>query len=186
MPNRGTILVKYWCLFYVQDFPREGDPRAVFISDGHRPYAADILAPGPSENDSPRTAEAYRILDAYVEQPWRMREFENALIAAAEVLDEEEIGELEADPTDGEVDSDSDRGVDIAPIAPATIGGQRPDEAYDEHREVLDIALIPEQPHREDALARAALANYHNHPVALAACGFFVAAVMVSVGLQMI
>ncbi|KJA14681.1 hypothetical protein HYPSUDRAFT_208510 [Hypholoma sublateritium FD-334 SS-4] len=172
-----------------EDFPREdGVPRAVSISDGHRPYNADILAPGPSENDSPRTAEAYRILEAYVEQPWRMQELENALIAAAEVFDEEQIGESEVDPTDEElVHSASDHDVDVAPIAPPGLEAHRIlDEAYDENGEVMNAALVPEQSNHEDTLARAALDNYHNHPVALAACGIFVTTVMISVGLQLV
>lgn len=170
----------------MQDFPREeGVPRAVFISDGHRPYNADILAPDPSENDSPRTAEAYRILEAYVEQPWRMHELENALIAAAEVLDEEQIGESEADPTDGEAHSESDRDVGVAPMAPPGLGTQPLlDEVHDDHGEVMNAAPVPEQPN--DALIRAGLDNYRNHPVSLAACSVFVAAVMISVGFQIV
>ncbi len=178
---------------YIQDFPSESIHQGVFISDGHRPYNADILAPEPSENDSPRTMEAYRILEQYVERPWRMQEFENALIGAADIIDEQFNENDEANPTDDEVQSEvgsehddethseSEHDEGVAPAPPtdlADLVAQRLGDVDSGHGGA-GVALVPEHINREEALD-----DYHNHPVALAAYGIFFTAIIVSVGSQ--
>ena len=104
-----------------------------------------------------------------------MQEFEAALLATEETFEDEQIGEPEADIIDGEIHSDdSNHSPD-----------ERIVEVHDENGQASNVDLGPEQqPHRDDALSL--LDAYHSHPISLVACGIFVTAILVTVGVQMV